>query len=114
MNNPTVLIHTEGKRIELITSYRPDDSCSFTLHKGFYSDGASIPRYLWSSIGSPFHPQFIPAALYHDYLYFTGCVSREEADKEFYRLLRLNGVGWFRAKAMYNAVRLFGKNSYVK
>ena len=125
MNNPTVEIHVDHNHIELFKPYKPDDLCKFTIPAGFVSDGASIPRWLWSTIGSPFHPKFIPAALYHDYelsLHWSVAVPRSSAvyssarkdrkraiDKEFRRLLLANGVSKSRAGLMYRAVRWFGK-----
>lgn len=80
----------------------------FTVPEGFETDGASIPRFLWSTIGSPFMPQFIEAAVLHDYLYKTGHATRAEADELFYLMLRQDGVSWVRAHVMWMAVRAFG------
>ena len=111
MRNPLVIIHVDHQHIELERPYKPDDLCAETIPKGFISDGASIPRFLWSTIGSPFHPPFIPAALYHDYLLSLprGLLwDKKKIDREFHRLLIANGVSRFRAGLMYQAVRVFG------
>jgi len=111
MRNPLVIIHVDHQHIELAADYTPDDLCAETIHKEFISDGASIPRFLWSTVGSPFMPKFIPAALYHDYLltHHRGRYSKAEIDQQFLRLLLANGVSKFRANLMYRAVRTFGR-----
>ena len=115
MKNPKVEIHVDHNHVELFKPYKPDDLCKLTIPAGFVSDGASIPRALWSTIGSPFHPRFMPAALYHDYLLSVmrdgtePNLTKAGVDGEFRRLLLANGVSKFRAGLMYRAVRSFGK-----
>ena len=111
VTNPTVTILVHHNRIRLVETYKPDDLCEYTIPAGFISDGASIPRALWSTIGSPFYPKFIPAALYHDYLLSLSdpSLTKSYIDKEFHRLLLANGVSKFRARLMFWAVRSFGK-----
>lgn len=74
----------------------------------FISDGASIPRLLWSAVGPRFSADTFPAALAHDCLYASELVSREQADREFHRLLRAHGVCRFRAWLYLRAVRNCG------
>ena len=86
-----------------------------TVPADFTTDGASIPR--------PFWPLFSPtgkhmrAAILHDYLYqelrdnyHPGArkAKRRDADKLFYLAMLDSGIGRWRAKLMYWAVRLFG------
>lgn len=74
-----------------------------TIPKGFTTDGASIPKAVWSIIGSPFTPRFIEAAIVHDFC----CVNQFDGDGRdilFYETLIRNGVKTWRAKAMYWAV----------
>ena len=83
----------------------------------FVFDGASIPRFAWSTTGSPFLPEYLGPALVHDYLYrghkdAGGHVSRKCADKLFRYLLKLNGVSRYQRNKMYLAVRVFGKFSW--
>lgn len=78
---------------------------------GFDFDGASIPRCCWSALGFyPTSPQTLPAALVHDALYASETFSRYECDYCFYNALRRQGVGYFKANAMYYAVRVGGAN----
>jgi len=82
---------------------------------GFSWDGASIPRFLWPEIGSPFSPKFLAPAMVHDYLYSLGRSSgytRKKADKLFLKLLIANGVSKELAKIMYAGVRIGGKLHY--
>ena len=82
-----------------------------TVPAGFISDGASIPKYLWSLVGSPFDPMFIVAALVHDYLYDIG-FNRKTADLIFKMLLIHCKVKKSRARVMYRAVRMFGGGAW--
>lgn len=82
-----------------------------TVPEGFESDGASIPRPLWSIIGSPFLPQFITAAIVHDYMCSMKYTVDEKSDL-FYTLLTYSGVRNLRAKLMEKAVRLYA--TYIK
>lgn len=77
---------------------------------GFTSDGASIPRFLWSIIGHPFDPNFVaPAAGAHDPLYAAELLARADCDRELRALMLLNGkVAVERAPEFFFAVRAFG------
>lgn len=79
------------------------NGAEITIPKGFVTDGASIPKAVWSIIGHPFMPRFVEAAVVHDF-----CVVNQfngsARDKLFYETLISNGVKKWRAKAMYWAV----------
>jgi len=77
------------------------------IPRGFTSDGASIPKPLWSIVGSPFSPKLLEAAFIHDYLYKEG-YDRYLSDCKFKEILLINKVGEFRANSMFRGVRLFG------
>ena len=82
--------------------------------KGFETDYASVPRFLWNII--PPTGKYSRAAVVHDYLYRSQITSRVVADAIFYEAMRALGVTW-RCWIMYMAVRLFGwkpYNSYKK
>jgi hypothetical protein len=81
------------------------DDKKYWIPKGYFYDGASIPRIFWSVIGSPFEPDFWAGALAHDWLYFTHFVTRQVADEVLYQILRQSGVGIVRAKVIWSAVR---------
>lgn len=54
---------------------------------GFKSDGASIPKFLWSLVGPRFAPTTFAAALAHDALYAAIPCCRREADAVFLDIL---------------------------
>lgn len=75
---------------------------------GFRTDGASIPRLFWRLIGCPLRGRYAPAAIIHDLLYATKCVSRKVADLIFREMLLALGLAKAKVWAMYNAVRAGG------
>lgn len=105
---------------ELVDAYHVR---SWTIPAGFRWNGASIPKVAWSIIGSPFTGRYQRAALLHDFLYEfqgwppAGCGprvhSRKAVDVLFYRMMREDGVGWWRAKIMYSAVRVGGGRAWA-
>lgn len=77
--------------------------------RGFVSDGASVPRFLWALI--PPDGLHRAAALAHDWLYATHGAqrfTRAEADAFFRLLLVAAGVSRAKAALMWLAVRAFG------
>ena len=84
----------------------------FTVAAGFKTDGASIPWLFWWFMGGGFRPQFMSAAVMHDWLYsressYPG-LTQKLADDVFYGLLKRDNVHWIRAWLMWFAVRCFG------
>ena len=82
------------------------------VKKGFDFDGASIPKWLWSIIGSPFTGNYVRAALFHDGLYACCTLDRKLSDEIFLDLMKEDGVGYFKRYSMYLAVRAFGSRAY--
>lgn len=74
---------------------------------GFRSDGASIPRVLWSVLGSPFEPDLVEAAITHDFDYRMG-EPRSAADARFRVELLAAGVGRKRALLLWLGIRALG------
>ena len=83
---------------------------TFSVPAGFVTNFASVPQLFWSLI-SPWGRQMKPAIM-HDYFYRTGVVSRLDADRLFYRMMRELDVSWWKRQAIYRAVRLFGARHY--
>lgn len=83
---------------------------SFAAPVGFITNFASVPRLFWSIL-APWG-RHMKAAVMHDYFYRTGCVSRLDADRLFYRMMKQLGVSWWRRHTMYRTVRLFGAKHY--
>jgi hypothetical protein len=90
--------------------------CTFTRDNGeevriivpvdFKTDGASIPRALWTVVGSPFLPEFITAAIVHDYCCKEDWDVQEMSDV-FFELLMLSGVNTIRGTLMREAVEIY-------
>lgn len=82
------------------------------IPSGYRFDGASIPRPLWSLIGSPFDPDLLLAACVHDWYceHTQHCYqSRVIGDAVFLYMLTKAGVARWRRVLLYLGVRL---NSY--
>ncbi|MDO1558660.1 DUF1353 domain-containing protein [Brevundimonas sp. 2R-24] len=76
---------------------------------GFVVDGASIPRALWSIVGSPYTGNYRRASIVHD----KACVDfptdgpeRKAADVMFQAACRAGGCGAFQASILYAGVRI--------
>ena len=84
-----------------------------TVPKGFESDGASVPKVLWSFI-APFG-NHLKAAIVHDFLYSkkndTG-INKTLADRIFMKLMEQCGVSRWKMYSMGGAVKLFGKSHW--
>ncbi len=95
-----------------------DNGYIITVKPGATTDGASIPRMFWDTIGGPFSGAYIAAALIHDQLYVTqgydGFFSRKEVDQIFHRAMLSLGVSEWRARVMYWAVRIGGGSGWSK
>jgi hypothetical protein len=79
----------------------------YEMGRGYETDFASVPkfvRYIINQVGK--HNR---AALIHDWEYDHKIGTRKQADDRFYREMRIDHVNWFKAQAMYWAVRCFGK-----
>ena len=74
--------------------------------KGFVTDLASIPNYLWPILLK--HGVYGNAAIFHDWLYWIQSSSREIADHVFYRTMYDMGVEKHTRLLIWSAVRLFG------
>ncbi len=84
----------------------------FVIPEGYVFDGASIPPVFWSLIGEPDDPQFLVAALAHDFLYEKR-YNRQLSDQTFRRFLIEEGVWGFKAWLMWSAVRIGGFSFYA-
>ena len=76
--------------------------------KFFQFDGASIPSAAWQIIGTPFNPRFMTASVFHDWIYHTHQVTKDDADELFYKRLLVDGVNKAKAWLMREAVETFG------
>jgi len=75
------------------------------IKKGFFFDGASIPRFFWRTIGHPLSYPIVVAALPHDGIYAAEIFTRSECDWIFLELLQQMKVSWFKRNIIWIAVR---------
>ena len=115
---PLIAQHTSAGRKQHYPGlrYRGANGTIYTVPAGVFSDGASVPRPLWS-LYPPFGGAYEPAAWLHDYLYAYaeqeygtdhGHVSRAEADgllDEAMESLQFRRTGRW---VIYRSVRLGG------
>jgi hypothetical protein len=101
----------DGVHMRVVEPISYDDGLhdEWNVPAGFESDGASIPRALWSILGSPFSGgNYVEAAVVHD----EGCVSHQYSwqttHRMFYRAMIDSGVSEHQAKVLYLGVRLGG------
>src|SRR5687768_1604530 len=106
--------HHSAEVDELLKSFAFVDKHGdrWTARAGLLWDGCSIPRVLWTVVGSPKTGCHKLPSIPHDEFYkhhSDHAHTRKEVDRMFYEGCRANGIGVFKAKTMYYAVRWFGK-----
>lgn len=72
--------------------------------KGSVTDGASIPRALWTLIGAPYEGQYREAAVIHDVYCETKSEPHQDVHRIFYYANRAAGVSAFYSKVLYGGV----------
>ncbi|MEL7543906.1 MAG: DUF1353 domain-containing protein [Pseudomonadota bacterium] len=100
----------DGRSLRLERAFRFVDSRGsiWVAPKGAIVNGASIPRVLWSVIGSPFAGKHRDASVIHDYHVEVRQRSWQRVHEVFYEGLLASGVGRTRALLMWRAVHHFG------
>lgn len=74
--------------------------------QGSVINGASIPRPLWSTVGSPYTDDYRRASVVHDVACGTPGVDRKEADEMFYYACLAGGCALPQARILYVGVRI--------
>ncbi|MDH5716416.1 MAG: DUF1353 domain-containing protein [Spirochaetia bacterium] len=74
--------------------------------KGTKINGASIPRALWSIVGSPFAGDYRRASIVHDAAIKDSSIEREEADKMFYYACLAGGCSKEQTALLFAGTRL--------
>lgn len=74
--------------------------------KGAITNGASIPRTLWSSLGSPYTGNYRRASIVHDIAIRSPLNLRADADTMFYFACLAGGCMLMEAKLLYAGVRV--------
>ncbi len=89
-----------------------DDGSRETYHipKGFSTDLASIPRMARSVIPQIGH--HVLPAIFHDYCYRVGILSKKKSDRVFLIAMENFGVNCFIRNIMHRSVKYFGDSSY--
>lgn len=88
-------------------SYEDPDRTLWKAPKGSIVNGASIPRPLWSLVGSPYTGAYRRASIVHDIACSPGsAVARADADRMFYFACLCGGCSLLEAKLLYAGVRI--------
>ncbi|TGD72194.1 DUF1353 domain-containing protein [Mangrovimicrobium sediminis] len=89
--------------------YRDPDGKIWQAPSGTIVDGASIPKPLWSTVGSPYTGNYRRASIVHD----VACVEagndwhkRRAADRMFYYACRSGGCSVLQSIVLYIGVRI--------
>jgi uncharacterized protein DUF1353 len=98
------------REMELLRDFAYVDPSGFEWKapRGSTIDGASIPRPLWSIVGSPFTGEYRNASVVHDVACDVRGQPWKEVHRMFYYACRCGGVGKLKAKMMFGAVYHFG------
>jgi len=111
---PLVLEYLDGCNYKVLRTFpyvvRPGEDIQ--VPKGFVTDFASVPRFLWRVV--PPTGIYGKAAVIHDYLYRTPDepYSRAASDLVFLEAMEELDVPWWKRTLMYYAVRCFGRRAY--
>ena len=94
-----VVVQPMGK--DKFRVYKDFKCYGYTIHKGFVTNGANIPRIFWS-LFPPNSPEYLSAVVIHDYMCAKrGVFTYKEADEMFYRAMLEIGVAKWKAKLFY-------------
>jgi len=101
---------SDGRRMQLMDEFKFIDSDGFNWVVPKYAivDGSSIPRFLWSLIGSPLVGKHRVASVIHDYYCVTKSEPHDKVHKMYRDACRCAGVGKFRSKLLYRGILLGG------
>jgi Protein of unknown function (DUF1353) len=107
---PVTRWNPDGRNMTLVTELRYTDPKGevWVAPAGSVTDGASIPRYLWSIMGGPFEGQYRNASVLHDVAYEKKKRPWQDCDRMFYYAMRCSGVNAVEAKTMFYALYKFG------
>ena len=78
----------------------------WTAPKGSRINGTSIPRPLWSVVGSPYTDDYRCASIVHDVACRDPAIPRRDADRMFYFACLAGGCSKTQARVLYLGVRV--------
>lgn len=87
-------------------SYTDPNGRRWVAPAGSTINGASIPRALWSSVGSPYTDDYRCASIVHDVACDNQTIPRKEADQMFYHACIAGGCSVAQARVLYAGVRI--------
>lgn len=93
------------KLLEDFTFTDPDGK-AWLAPLGSVVNGASIPRALWSTVGSPYTDDYRRASIVHDVACDSQGISRKDADVMFFHACRAGGCSPVQARILYAGVRI--------
>lgn len=93
-------------------TYFTDSGEEVTAPKGFWTDGASVPRFLWR-LYPPFG-EYFRAAVIHDFMYYRGAFVRSKCDAIFKEAICSCGCSRTTQNILYLGVRIGGWRAYGK
>jgi len=112
----TLWILEEGtdRTMELMDSFSFIDKNGkkWTAPKGTHVDGATIPRFFWRFVGSPFVGDYRRASVIHDFYCYKENQHLTKTSKEVHDMFKeaciADGVGKRKADIMYKGIVLGG------
>ena len=113
-----ISIHKDDARGNVLSTMYPNKITfggrSFTIPRGFESDGASVPRFFWRIVCPPVDPHAVRAGVAHDWIYRTQPAgwTRKDADKMFLCFLIEDGLPVIQSLKAYLGVRLGGGTAW--
>lgn len=84
------------------------DGREWRAKKGSIINGASIPRFFWRVIGSPFIGLYREPSVIHDVYCDSKSRPAQDVHDCFLEMMEVNGVSDKKSATMYNAVNSFG------
>lgn len=85
-------------------AFRDPSGSEWSVPVGAVVNGASIPRVLWTLVGSPFVGNYRRASVVHDHFCAVKTRPWQTVHRMFYNAMLAGGVSVSRAKTMYAAV----------
>lgn len=99
------------RKMSLVEDFEFTDPDGFAwfVPTGYKVDGASIPKALWSLVGSPYTGDYRRASIIHDKACKDAAgdvTARKTADRMFYHACRAGGCSLEEANVLYLGVRI--------
>ena len=107
--NPKTEWLPNGRDMRLLEAFSfADTERIWTAPAGAIINGASIPKMMWSLIGSPFVGRYRNASVLHDYYFTVRTEPTVDVNHMFYKAMLASGVSVLKANIMWDAVNDFG------